>query len=137
MKTLASFSDFEAPHSCRHRMGKMLVRLMRSALVILVPLIPITSMAVEIYDHFPDTIHAKERYVREPGGTKPPDILQGSRHLDGEKTWSVLSTLAGMVGASQGVDRGDQSVTMEISSPQGLSGDTPNKRTCAHPISSA
>src|SRR5580692_55967 len=42
---------------------KMLVRLILSALVILVPLIPITSVAVEIYDHFPDTIHAKERYV--------------------------------------------------------------------------
>lgn len=42
----------------------MLVRLMLSAaLVILIPLIPMTSVAVEIYDHFPDTIHAQERYV--------------------------------------------------------------------------
>jgi hypothetical protein len=33
------------------------------SLVFCAALIPITSSAVEIYDHFPDAIHAKERYV--------------------------------------------------------------------------
>src|SRR3984957_8139377 len=32
-------------------------------LTLCVALIPIGSRAVEIYDHFPDTIHANERYV--------------------------------------------------------------------------
>jgi hypothetical protein len=35
----------------------------RSRLLALIVLIPIGAKAVEIYDHFPDSIHATERYV--------------------------------------------------------------------------
>ena len=44
-------------------MGYSIMYRLQSALALIAVLIPITCGAVQIYDRFPDTIHANERYV--------------------------------------------------------------------------